>query len=125
MNIEEEKARGIELEARLRFRPIHDNVVILLHEKNRQTKGGIFIPDTAKGQDLMRATVVRCGPGTESWPVTVKPGDVVLVGEKHRPGREVGEPVVGGDDAESQVIGLKPGEEMRVVRENEIVAVLE
>jgi chaperonin GroES len=108
----------------MNIRPIHDNVVIALEERNRVSQGGIYMPDTAK-EVVMRARVLRVGPGTRDWPVTVKPGDVVLVGEKRRPGSEVGEPVVAGDDANAERLGLSPGQEVRIVRENEIVAVLE
>lgn len=118
----EEDWKAVERE--LRVRPIHDNIVVLLEERNRVSHGGIYLPDTSK-ETVMRARVLRVGPGAPGWPVTVSQGDMVLLGEKGRPGHECGEPVVAGDDAQAEAIGLRPGQEVRIVRENELVAVLE
>ena len=108
----------------MNIRPIQDNIVIELEKRERVSHGGIYLPDTAK-EVVMRARVIAVGPGTPKWPVTVKPGDVVLVGEKGRPGLEWGEIVVAGDDANAERLGLIPGQEVRIVRESELVAVLE
>jgi circadian clock protein KaiC len=101
---------------------VADNVIILLEERNRVSQGGIIIPDTVKETTLV-GRVVRVGPGSAKWPVTVKPGDRVLLGEKGRPALEWGEIVVGGDDAQAVATGLRPGQEIRICRETELVAV--
>jgi co-chaperonin GroES (HSP10) len=107
----------------LKVRPYADNVIILLEERNRVSQGGIIIPDTVKETTLV-GRVLRVGPGSAKWPITVKPGDRVLLGEKGRPALEWGEIVVGGVDAQAGTTGLRPGQDIRICRETELVAVL-
>ncbi|RYY00746.1 co-chaperone GroES [bacterium] len=65
-----------------KLRPLSDRVVVKVLESEEKTKGGIFLPDTAK-EKPQQATVVAVGPGktlddgTKS-PVDVKEGDVIL-----------------------------------------------
>jgi len=69
----------------MKFRPLHDRVVIRRLEENERTKGGIIIPDTAK-EKPMQGHVVAVGPGArnesgEIVPLDVKAGDTVLFGK--------------------------------------------
>ncbi len=69
----------------MRFRPLHDRVVIRRIEGEEKTKGGIIIPDTAK-EKPQEGEVIAVGPGgrDESGklvPLDVKTGDRVLFGK--------------------------------------------
>ena len=69
----------------MKFRPLHDRVVIRRLEENERTKGGIIIPDTAK-EKPMQGHVVAVGPGARNEsglivPLDVKAGDTVLFGK--------------------------------------------
>ena len=69
----------------MKFRPLHDRVVVKRVEEEGKTKGGIIIPDTAK-EKPMEGEVVSVGPGArdESGKVQaldVKAGDRVLFGK--------------------------------------------
>ena len=67
------------------IRPLHDRVVLKRWEEEKTSPGGIVIPDTAKEKPV-KAEVVAVGPGKsldngEIRPLTVKPGDKVIVGK--------------------------------------------
>jgi chaperonin GroES len=69
----------------MKFRPLHDRVVIQRVEEEEKTKGGIIIPDTAK-EKPMEGEVVAVGPGARGedgkiHPLDVKAGDRVLFGK--------------------------------------------
>ena len=69
----------------MKFRPLHDRVVIQRVEEEAKTKGGIIIPDTAK-EKPMEGKVVAVGPGARGddgkiYPLDVKAGDRVLFGK--------------------------------------------
>ena len=69
----------------MNFRPLHDRVVIQRVEEEAKSKGGIFIPDTAK-EKPMEGKVIAVGPGArgddgEIHPLDVKAGDRVLFGK--------------------------------------------
>ena len=69
----------------MKFRPLHDRVVIRRVEEVGKTKGGIFIPDTAK-EKPMEGEVVAVGPGARDdagklVALDVKKGDRVLFGK--------------------------------------------
>ena len=69
----------------MKFRPLHDRVVIKRVEEETTSKGGIIIPDTAK-EKPMQGEVVAIGPGgrDESGklvPIDVKVGDIILFGK--------------------------------------------
>jgi len=66
----------------VKLRPLADRVVVKVLESEEKTKGGIFLPDTAK-EKPQQAKVVAVGPGKtledgSKAPVDVKEGDVVL-----------------------------------------------
>ena len=64
----------------MKFRPLHDRVLIKVLDSDEKTAGGIIIPDTAK-EKPQKGNVVAVGPGTKENPVTVKVGNSVLYGK--------------------------------------------
>jgi chaperonin GroES len=69
----------------MKFRPLHDRVVVRRSEQEEKTAGGILIPDTAK-EKPMQGEVVAVGPGARGedgklHPLEVKRGDRVLFGK--------------------------------------------
>ena len=69
----------------MKFRPLHDRVVVEALDQDEKTAGGIIIPDTAK-EKPMEGKVVAVGPGGRDdggklTPMEVKAGDRVLYGK--------------------------------------------
>jgi chaperonin GroES len=69
----------------MKFRPLHDRVVIRRVEHEGKTTGGIFIPDTAQ-EKPMEGEIVAVGPGARDdtgkvVPLDVKAGDRILFGK--------------------------------------------
>jgi chaperonin GroES len=69
----------------MKFRPLHDRVVVRRLEQEEKTAGGIIIPDTAK-EKPQQGEVIAVGPGARDEsgkvvPLDVKPGDKVLFGK--------------------------------------------
>jgi chaperonin GroES len=69
----------------MKFRPLHDRVVVKRVEEEAKTKGGIIIPDTAK-EKPMEGEIVAVGPGAPNEkgaivPLDVKQGDRILFGK--------------------------------------------
>ena len=69
----------------MKFRPLHDRVVIRRVEQEGKTTGGIFIPDTAQ-EKPMEGEIVAVGPGARDErgtvvPLDVKDGDRILFGK--------------------------------------------
>ena len=69
----------------MKFRPLHDRVVVRRIESDEKTKGGIIIPDTAK-EKPHEGEVVAVGPGERNEQgqvvaLDVKTGDRVLFGK--------------------------------------------
>lgn len=95
----------------MKFRPLHDRVVIRRLEAEEKTAGGIIIPDTAK-EKPQQGEVVAVGPGgrDESGkliPLDVKAGDRVLFGKWS--GTEV----------------KLDGEDLLIMKESDIMGVLD
>jgi len=95
----------------IKFRPLHDRVVVRRIQEDERTKGGIIIPDTAK-EKLQQGEIVAVGPGAPDekgnvQPLDVKPGDRVLFGKWS--GTEV----------------KIDGEELLIMKESDILGVLE
>ncbi|RMF01453.1 MAG: co-chaperone GroES [Alphaproteobacteria bacterium] len=93
----------------MKFRPLHDRVVVRRIEEEEKTSGGIIIPDTAKEKPIY-GEVVAVGPGSrnekgEIAPLDVKAGDRVLFGKWS--GTEV---KIDGEDflimKESDILGI-------------------
>ena len=69
----------------MKFRPLHDRVLIRVLDSEEKTSGRIIIPDTAK-EKPQEGEVVAVGPGAKSEdgkisPMDVKVGDIVLFGK--------------------------------------------
>ena len=69
----------------MKFRPLHDRVVVRRLEGEEKTKGGIIIPDTAK-EKPQEGEIIAVGPGGRDEagkliPLDVKKGDKVLFGK--------------------------------------------
>ena len=69
----------------MKFRPLHDRVVVRRVEEDTKTAGGIIIPDTAK-EKPMQGEILAVGPGARDErgqlvPLDLKPGDRVLFGK--------------------------------------------
>jgi|SRR5690349_18696228 len=96
----------------MKFRPLHDRVVVRRVEEEAKTKGGIIIPDTAK-EKPMQGEVIAVGPGARDEagklvPLEVKKGDRVLFGKWS--GTEI---KIDGQDVlimkESDILGVLEG----------------
>lgn len=96
----------------MKFRPLHDRVVVRRIGAEEKTAGGIIIPDTAK-EKPQQGEVVAAGPGSRDEqgklvPLDVKPGDTVLFGKWS--GTEV---KIDGEDLvimkESDILGVLEG----------------
>ena len=95
----------------MKFRPLHDRILVRRIDSEAKTKGGIIIPDTAK-EKPQEAVVVSVGPGRVNddgkvVPLDVKKGDKILFGKYS--GSEV----------------TLDGEEHLIIREEDVLAVLE
>jgi chaperonin GroES len=95
----------------MKFRPLHDRVVVRRIEQDDRTKGGIIIPDTAK-EKPMEGEIIAVGPGGRDEkgnlvPLDVKAGDRVLFGKWS--GNEV----------------KIDGEELLIIKESDIMGVIE
>ena len=69
----------------MKLRPLHDRVIVKRLEEERQSAGGILIPDTAAEKPSM-GEVVAVGPGKTGesgklQPMGVKPGEKILFGK--------------------------------------------
>jgi chaperonin GroES len=93
----------------MKFRPLHDRVVVKRVDAEEKTKGGIIIPDTAK-EKPQEGEVIAAGPGARDEsgkliPLDLKAGDRILFGKW--PGTEI---KIDGEDLlimkESDVMGV-------------------
>ena len=94
-----------------KVRPLHDRLIVQLIEEGEQQVGGIIIPDTAK-EKPQQGKVIAAGKGKvredgSVQPMDVKAGDIVLFGKYS--GSEI----------------KLDGEEFMIMREDEILGVLE
>jgi chaperonin GroES len=95
----------------MKFRPLHDRVVVRRLAQDEKTSGGIIIPDTAQ-EKPMEGEVIAVGPGARGddgkiHPVELKAGDRVLFGKWS--GSEV----------------KIDGEELMIMKESDIMGVIE
>jgi chaperonin GroES len=95
----------------MKFRPLHDRVVVRRLNAEEKTSGGIIIPDTAK-EKPMEGEVVAVGPGARNEQgqivaLDVKAGDHILFGKWS--GTEV----------------KIDGEELLIMKESDIMGVIE
>ncbi len=97
--------------ANINVRPLHDRILIKRIEEQETVKGGIIIPDTAK-EKPQEGEVIAVGTGRKEKdgkviPLDVKPGDRILFGKYSGTDIRIAE------------------EEYLIVREEEVLAVLE
>jgi chaperonin GroES len=95
----------------MKFRPLHDRVVVRRLEGEEKTKGGIIIPDTAK-EKPQEGEIIAVGSGARDEsgklvPLDVKAGDRILFGKWS--GTEV----------------KIDGEDLLIMKESDIMGVLE
>ena len=95
----------------MKFRPLHDRVVVRRIEAEEKTAGGIIIPDTAK-EKPMEGEVIAVGAGArnekgEIAPLDVKAGDRILFGKWS--GSEV----------------RLDGEDLLIMKESDIMGIIE
>ena len=95
----------------MKFRPLHDRVLIKVLDSEEKTAGGIIIPDTAK-EKPQEGEVVAVGPGVKNEdgkvaPMDVKIGDIVLFGKWS--GNEV----------------TIDGEELLIMKESDILGIID
>ena len=95
----------------MKFRPLHDRVLVRRVEQEEKTAGGIIIPDTAQ-EKPMEGEIIAVGAGHKSedgkvTPLDVKAGDFVLFGKWS--GTEV----------------KVDGEELIIMKESDILGVIE
>ena len=95
----------------MNIRPLQDRVILKRVKEEEKTKGGIIIPDTAKEKPI-EGTVVSAGNGKVLENGTVRPLEV-----------KVGERILFGKYSGTEV--KLEGEERLIVREDDILAVLE
>src|ERR1700748_3953926 len=95
----------------MKFRPLHDRVVVRRLEGEEKTKGGIIIPDTAK-EKPQEGEIIAVGSGARDEsgklvPLDVKAGDRILFGKW------------------SGTEGKLDGEELLIMKESDIMGILE
>ncbi len=95
----------------MKFRPLHDRVVVRRLESDEKTAGGIIIPDTAK-EKPMEGEVVAVGPGLRDESgsyieLDVKEGDCILFGKWSGTETKIGD------------------EELLIMKESDIMGVME
>ena len=95
----------------MKFRPLHDRVVIRRIEEDEKTAGGIIIPDTAK-EKPSQGEVVAVGPGARN-----EKGEIVALDVK------VGDAVLFGKWSGTEV--KIDGKELLIMKESDIMGVLE
>ena len=97
-------------QTRVKFRPLHDRVIVQRLEEGEQKVGGIIIPDTAK-EKPQQGKVIAVGQGKvkddgKRQPLDVQDGDTILFGKYS--GQEI----------------KIDGEDYLIMREEEVLAIL-
>jgi len=96
--------------AKLKFRPLHDRVVVKRISAEEKSKGGIIIPDTAK-EKPQEGEVVAVGPGGRD-----ENGKLIVIDLK------VGDHVLFGKWSGTEV--KLDGEELLIMKESDIMGVV-
>jgi chaperonin GroES len=95
----------------MKFRPLHDRVVVKRVEEDAKTAGGIIIPDTAK-EKPQQGEVIAVGPGARDESGTVNALEV-----------KIGDRILFGKWSGSEV--KIDGEELLIMKESDILGILE
>lgn len=95
----------------MKFRPLHDRILVERIESEEVTTGGIILPDTAK-EKPQQGKVIAVGPGKKSEdgkliPMDVKAGDTILFGK------------YAGSDIKME------GKEYLIMREDDVLGIVE
>jgi chaperonin GroES len=94
-----------------KFRPLHDRVLIKRVEADTKTRGGLFLPETAKEKPQQARVIAvgtgRVGKNNEVRPLVVSEGDLILFGK------------YAGDEIKLD------GEDHIILREEDILAIIE
>ena len=94
----------------MKFKPLHDRILVKRLEDNEKTKGGIIIPDTAK-EKPSEGEIMAVGPGSLNTngkrnPIDVKVGDKVLFSK------------YSGDELKID------GQELIIIKEEDVIGIL-
>ena len=95
----------------MKFRPLHDRVVVRRIEAEDKTKGGIIIPDTAK-EKPQEGEIVAVGPGARDES-----------GKARAPRRKGGDRVLFGKWSGTEV--RIDGQDLLIMKESDIMGVIE
>ncbi len=95
----------------MKLRPLHDRILVKRVEEEEVTKGGIIIPDSAKEKPI-KGKVKSAGPGK-----TADDGKIIPMGVKE------GDEVIFNKYAGTEI--KIEGEELLIMREDDILAVIE
>ena len=95
----------------MKFRPLHDRVVVERVSAEEKTAGGIIIPDTAK-EKPMEGEVIAVGPGARDETGKIQPLDVA-----------VGDRILFGKWSGTEV--RLDGEDLLIMKESDILGVIE
>ena len=95
----------------MKFRPLHDRVVVERMESEQKTAGGIIIPDTAQ-EKPMQGKVIAVGAGARDETGKIQPLDVIL-----------GDTVLFGKWSGTEV--KIDGQEYLIMKESDIMGVIE
>ena len=95
----------------MKFRPLHDRVVVRRIEEDERTAGGIIVPDTAK-EKPMQGEVVAVGPGARN-----EKGEIVALDV------QAGDRVLFGKWSGTEV--KMDGEELLIMKESDVMAIIE
>lgn len=95
----------------MKFRPLHDRVLVRRVEAEEKTKGGIIIPDTAK-EKPQEGEVISVGPGSRN-----EDGDLIALDVK------AGDRILFGKWSGTEV--KLDGEELLIMKESDIMGILD
>src|SRR5689334_25385522 len=95
----------------MKFRPLHDRVVVRRVESEERTAGGIIIPDTAK-EKPMEGEVIAVGPGARDESGKLVPLDL-----------QIGDRILFGKWSGTEV--RIDGEELLIMKESDVMGVLD
>ena len=95
----------------MKFRPLHDRIVVRRVEAEEKTAGGIIVPDTAK-EKPQEGEVLAVGPGARDDTGQIQPLDV-----------KVGDRILFGKWAGTEI--RLDGAEILIMKESDVMGVLE
>ena len=95
----------------MKFRPLHDRVLVRRVEQDTKTAGGIIIPDTAQ-EKPMEGEIIAVGSGTRSEDGKITPLDVVA-----------GQRILFGKWSGTEV--KVDGEDLLIMKESDLLGIIE